>query len=317
MATPPRLDLDGLKARLALSDIVGRHVRLSPGNGDRFGLCPFHDEKGASFTVNDRKGFFHCFGCGAHGDHLDWWQRFEKLSFTEAVERLRREAGGDAPAAAHLAPLPLRDRPRVDQDDPATMAKAAAAQSIWQAAVPIAGTIAETYLRKARKISLPLPECLRFHPGGTDDAAPMMVAAVTNLSGDVVAIQRTYLKPDGSGKAAMLRPKMALGPVGKGAVCLAPAGSTLGIAEGVETGLSAMELFRLPVWCALGSNLARIVMPPAVRNVAIFADHGKAGEAAAARARDAFHEQQRKVSVRFSQSGSDFNDELREIRRRG
>jgi hypothetical protein len=115
----------------------------------------------------------------------------------------------------------------------------------------------------------------------------------------------------------MARPKMALGPVSRGAVCLAQAGSVLGIAEGVETGLSAMELFRLPVWCALGSNLARVVMPKVVRNVVIFADHGRVGEAAAAKARDTFREQQRKVSVRFSQSGSDFNDELREIRRRG
>src|SRR5690348_8772286 len=116
----PRHELDRLKARLSISAIVGRHVRLSPGRGDRFGLCPFHDEKGASFTVNDSKGFFHCFGCHAHGDVLDWWQRFEKLSFADAVDRLRREAGGEAAPAAPIVVSPLRVN-RADQDDPETL----------------------------------------------------------------------------------------------------------------------------------------------------------------------------------------------------
>lgn len=67
-------------------------------------------------------------------------------------------------------------------------------------------------------------------------------------------------------------------------MCLAPVGPVIGLAEGIETGLSAMDLFRVPVWCALGSNLARIVLPAGARNVAIFADRGEAGERAAATA---------------------------------
>ena len=62
--------LDELRGRLTLSDLVGRRVALKRAGREFTGLCPFHNEKTPSFTVNDRKGFFHCFGCGAHGDAI-------------------------------------------------------------------------------------------------------------------------------------------------------------------------------------------------------------------------------------------------------
>jgi DNA primase len=246
----PSDDLGALKARLRLSGYVARRVKLTKRGSDFWGLCPFHAEKTGSFSVNDAKGFY-CFGCGAHGDILDWWQKIEGLSFEDARERLRREAG-ERSAAPGGGP----------RRDAAAERKQAEALAIWGVSVPIAGTIAETYLRKVRSVSLAPPDCLRFHPrlpiGPRElGEAPAMVAAVQNVGGAVVAIQRTFLLPDGSGKAAIDRPKCALGPVGQGAVCLAPAGMVTGLAEGVETGLSAIELFSVPVWCVLGSNLAR------------------------------------------------------------
>jgi len=57
------------------------------------GLCPFHNEKSPSFTVNDEKGFYHCFGCGAHGDAIEFVRKFERLSYVETMETLAREAG--------------------------------------------------------------------------------------------------------------------------------------------------------------------------------------------------------------------------------
>lgn len=304
-------DLDALKSRLRLSTYVQRKVKLSPGKGDRFGLCPFHSEKSPSFTVNDAKGFFHCFGCGAHGDLLDWWQKVDGLTFAEARDRLLREAG-----ATSMSPAPSPPR-RQDGEDVAR--KQAEARAIWQASRPVGGTLAETYLTEVRRIGVALPPCLRFHPelAHRRDAPatfPALIAAVTDDAGELVAIQRTFLKPDGLGKAPIDSPKRGLGPVGRGAVRLAPAGEVLGVAEGIETGLSAMELFRVPVWCALGSNLARITLPPSIRYVVVFADRGNAGEAAAEKARDAFHAQRRLVSVRFPSRGDDFNDELRRLR---
>jgi DNA primase len=99
MAFPPGF-LDELRARLSLSDIVGRKVSLKRRSGAEYaGLCPFHNEKTPSFTVNDKKGFFHCFGCGVHGDAVGFVMKTEGLSFPEAVERLAREVGLPVPRA--------------------------------------------------------------------------------------------------------------------------------------------------------------------------------------------------------------------------
>jgi DNA primase len=99
MAFPPGF-LDELRARLSLSDVVGRKVSLKRKSGAEYaGLCPFHNEKTPSFTVNDKKGFFHCFGCGVHGDAVGFVMKTEGLSFPESVEKLAREVGLPVPRA--------------------------------------------------------------------------------------------------------------------------------------------------------------------------------------------------------------------------
>ena len=85
--------LEEIRTRLACSEVVGRRVRLVRKGREHSGLCPFHNEKTPSFTVNDDKGFFHCFGCGAHGDVIGFSMRIDNLSFPEAVEKLAGEAG--------------------------------------------------------------------------------------------------------------------------------------------------------------------------------------------------------------------------------
>jgi DNA primase len=96
---PPAF-LDELRARLALSSVVARRVRLQRRGREQLGLCPFHNEKTPSFTVNDDKAFFHCFGCGAHGDVIGFVMRAEGLAFPEAVERCAQEAGLQVPASS-------------------------------------------------------------------------------------------------------------------------------------------------------------------------------------------------------------------------
>lgn len=81
------------EGRLSLASVIGRRVRLTRRGREYTGLCPFHNEKTPSFTVNEEKGFFHCFGCGAHGDVVGFEMRAANLSFPEAVERLAAEAG--------------------------------------------------------------------------------------------------------------------------------------------------------------------------------------------------------------------------------
>ena len=92
MALPPGF-LDELRARIPLGALIGRRVRLTRAGRELKGLCPFHAEKTPSFHVVEDKGFFHCFGCGAHGDAIGFLMRADGLSFMEAVERLAAEAG--------------------------------------------------------------------------------------------------------------------------------------------------------------------------------------------------------------------------------
>ena len=96
MAFPPSF-LDELRNRLSIASVVGRRVRLVKRGREHTGLCPFHNEKSPSFTVSEDKGFFHCFGCGAHGDVIGFVMRSEGLAFPEAVERLAGEAGLQVP----------------------------------------------------------------------------------------------------------------------------------------------------------------------------------------------------------------------------
>ncbi|WP_108662987.1 DNA primase [Acuticoccus kandeliae] len=94
--------LASLRERVPLSEIVGRVVtwdrrKSQPGRGDFWGCCPFHEEKTPSFHVDDRKGFFHCFGCHASGDHLGFLTEHDGLDFVDAVKQLADRAGVSLP----------------------------------------------------------------------------------------------------------------------------------------------------------------------------------------------------------------------------
>ncbi len=103
MSLPPGF-LDELRSRTTLSHVVGRKVvwdrrKSNQAKGDLWAPCPFHQEKSASFHVDDRKGYYYCFGCHAKGDAISFLKEAENLSFIEAVELLAREAGMAMPAA--------------------------------------------------------------------------------------------------------------------------------------------------------------------------------------------------------------------------
>jgi DNA primase len=97
MALTPQW-LDELRARISLSGVIGRTTRLTKAGHEFKACCPFHNEKSPSFTVNDAKGFYHCFGCGAHGDVIRWMTDQRGLSFMDAVKELASEAGMEVPA---------------------------------------------------------------------------------------------------------------------------------------------------------------------------------------------------------------------------
>lgn len=114
--------LDELAARTSLSGLIGRSVTLRKAGREHKGCCPFHHEKTPSFTVNDDKGFYHCFGCGAHGDAVRWLVEHDGLSWIDAVRQLAEAAGMAVPART---PAAAERAARIDGIRPAIEAAAA------------------------------------------------------------------------------------------------------------------------------------------------------------------------------------------------
>lgn len=191
-----------------------------------------------------------------------------------------------------------------------------AARRIWQETVNATGTLVERYL-KGRGLSLePFPTDLRFHPAlwhePSRQTLPAMVAAVRDESGEIRAVHRTFL--DYSGRKAAVEPsKMSLAPIQGCAIRLAEAQEALGLAEGIETALSAQEMSGLPVWSAISAgNMRQLVLPETVREIVIFGDNGGAGEKAAQAAADIFNQEGLNVKIAFPPAGfGDFNDLLK------
>lgn len=89
--------MDELRSRVPLSDIIGKRMKLTRAGREYKGCCPFHKEKTPSFTVNDIKGFYHCFGCGEHGDSIGFLMKHDNLAFMDAIEQLASLAGMQVP----------------------------------------------------------------------------------------------------------------------------------------------------------------------------------------------------------------------------
>ncbi len=200
--------------------------------------------------------------------------------------------------------------PQPEHDD----SRHEAAAEIWQATEPVAGTFAAIYL-VGRGLYAPWSKWLRYHDalkhGPTGLRFPALVAGVTSGTGKLVAIHRTFLKHNGGGKAAVSDPKMALGSLEDGAVRLGRADKVLGLAEGIETALSAQQLFDISVWACLGSRFDRVTIPAGVLEVQIFADNGAPGIEAAAKASDVFTKAGKRVAIRRPpENFGDWNDAL-------
>ena len=191
-----------------------------------------------------------------------------------------------------------------------------AALAIWEEAMPIPGTIVEPYLA-ARGLVGEASTALRYHPSlrhpNETASFPAMVGLVVSTStGEPVAIHRTYLKRDGSGKADIEPAKASKGPIGGGAILLhSPvAGMPLVIGEGIETSLSAGRIIGAPAWAAIAAgNLSRIIPPAVPSEIIIAADPDMVGQGEAWNAAQIWKAQGRTVRVATPDTtGQDFND---------
>jgi hypothetical protein len=141
---------------------------------------------------------------------------------------------------------------------------------------------------------------------------PAMVAAIQAGDGRLQGVSLTFLRPDGRGKAEIEQPRLTRGELMGGTVRLGRAGSRLGLAEGIEDALTAQQEAGLPCWAALGtSNLPKLALPAAVREVVIIADRGDAGETAARAAVGTYSAAGHLVRVAWPPGGhKDFNAAL-------
>ncbi|HUD90530.1 DUF7146 domain-containing protein [Sphingobium sp.] len=222
-------------------------------------LCPAHDDHNPSLSIRVGRHalLFKCFaGC-------------ETRDVLRAIRRLR---------------LPLAERhiPASSSNVPLPQTGAGPALRTWDASASLAGTPAQTYL-SGRLLTPPWHD-LRYNPrtplgrGRGVVFRPAMIAAVRERR-RIVAIHRTFLEPATASRASDLAdPRMMLGRPGRGAVQLMPPAAVLGLAEGIETALAAMQLHRIPVWAILGAERAgHILLPDWLERLVLLFDRDAAG----------------------------------------
>jgi DNA primase len=171
MAFPPGF-LDELRSRISLSGLIGRSVKLVRRGREYAGLCPFHHEQTPSFYVVEDKSFFHCFGCGAHGDAIGFLMRRDNLDFIEAIEKLAGEAGLAVPRPT------AQEREQARQQKTLLEALEAAAAFYENCLASPAGARARNYLAER---GLDAETIRRFRLGWAPDERQSLRR---NLSGD-------------------------------------------------------------------------------------------------------------------------------------
>ena len=260
------------------------------------------------------------------GSKLGRWADCASGQFGDALDLINCALYGDSDLRAAMnwavawlgidglgtGPIPPREARPVPHHLASDEVAIGAARSVWSSAQSIVGSLAERYLR-VRAITIELPPTLRYSPAlmhhPTETPLPTLIAAISGSDQKVTAVQRIYLRPDGSGKAAVVDPKLSLGRMRDGACRLAPAGRELGLAEGIETALSAQELYRIPTWAACGSRMDAIAIADDVERLVIFADRGAPGQRAAERAAIQYERAGRAVAIVYPPNPhKDFND---------
>jgi phage/plasmid primase-like uncharacterized protein len=274
-----------------LADLLG----LKPYNNSWRGDCPACNYEGTFSISKGRNGrpFLWCASC----------QNYPRIC--AAIERY---VSGD------IVIVPRCDvreqQQNVHRTTPAT------AMRLWRTSGPVSGTPAEAYLTSRGIPRLVSSAALRFcpdvsHPEG--GRYPAMVALISDADGQPAAVHRTYLRPDGTGKANVVPAKASLGPTWGGAIRLQDIrkGRPLVIGEGIETSASAGEILGYPAWAAVsaGNLESGLVLPWYAKSIVIASDADDAGRKAARGAWARWRAEGREVSIATpNDDGVDFND---------
>jgi len=265
---------------------IARRFNLRPVAGSFVGNCPACSYKNSlRVTLQNGKALWWCGACQ------------DQASVTAAIS-------GQAAQAAPMAAAA----------DGSQAQKREWALNLWRDAQPAVGTVVERYLA-ARGITLRDDMPLRFLPNHLDRDGgkrwPVMLALMVDHDGTPQAIHRTFLAPDGKGKAPIATPRKTLGMVAGAAVRLAPVADRLVIGEGIETSISAGLMMGAPAWAAISApNLEfKLKLPGSIREIIIAADHDGPGLKAARAALARWRAEGRAVKIARPQTpGQDFND---------
>lgn len=289
-----------------LARLIGADVALKRAGREFVGLCPFHGEKSPSFFVVPERGFYHCFGCGAHGTAIDYVMRTRGLDFPAAVRELIGASPDDVipnlrpPARPAAVSLPA------DGPDPLVL-------DLWRSAK--ADRLVAFYLQSRGLSPGRFQAALRGHYevwcAESLRARPAILAAVQDSAGEICGLQRIWverrydvsekgLPPKGARATDLAAGKKTLGHLRDGAVRLFDPAHGMGIAEGVETALAAAERFCVPVWASCGgARMGSVRMPPECGRLTIYGDNGTNGRELAERAAEAHRARGIKVSVEY------------------
>ena len=282
-------------------------VQNTPGRSMFVRLTGPESGKGAAGKWSDM-------ATGEHGDLLDVIREALGLAdFKDVAEEARRFL-----ALPH--PEPEKTRTPTGSTSSSVPGSPEASRRLFAMAQPIRGTLAEIYLNGRAITSLSGTAVLRFHPRcyyrpddhSPTEIRPALVAAVTDLSGHQTGAHRTWLAPDGSGKAPVETPRRAMGDLLGHAVRFGTANEVLAAGEGIETVLSPRQVLpKMPMLAALSAaHLAAILFPPTLRRLYVLRDRDPAGEGArdrlVARAASLGIE-----AISLTPREGDFNDDLR------
>lgn len=247
-----------------LTDGGRRALIRGPGHGPA-------DRSVSLLETEDGRVLIHCFS-----PRDDWRAVQAELAGLGLLEEGEHDAVSSEPIV----------RVQSDHQDEERRARV---ERLWSEAVPVAGTIAERYLRsRAIEGELPGPDVVRFHPRMTSledrERRPSLIAGLVNDQGALEGIQVTLLTTHGAAKAAVATPRRTIGRLMGNYVRIDAPADALVVAEGLETALSARRALGAGAWAFLSAeNLAQFEPPPVIDKLIIAADHDEAGLAAAAR----------------------------------
>jgi hypothetical protein len=287
-------------------------IRNTPGHSLYVRLLP--SDKGPAGKWTDA-------ATGEHGDLLDIIREARGLSsFAEILEEATRFLG-----TSFAGTMTVLDRsPYImsNAKSPVPVGSPEAARRLFAISLPIIGTLAQSYLRRRGITALFDNESLRFHPRcyyrpddhRATEIRPAMIAAVTDLDGRLTGIHRTWLTPDGTGKAPIATPRRAMGNLLGHAVHFGELDNVMAVGEGIETVLSLRSAIpHMPMAAALSAtHLSAMCFPPTLRRLYIIRDKDPAGDAAC----DALITRAHTAGIQtivLSPDRKDFNDDLQAL----